>query len=172
MPASCCGVMWGADMAVKEMRLRIRAFYPQPPQKRQAKQSRAQAGGGPCTEVIADCLLDLQALVGAGCLLGQAQLQYAVRVLGRSGALVDFRAQVETACHLAEIALGTQDELAFLDFLLLLAFGADGDDGAVDIDMDVFLLYAGQLGMHEVAVVLRLDVDLDGGEFADIGRAS
>src|SRR5690606_38498574 len=62
----------------------------------------------------------------------------------------------------------TQDALAFLDFLLLLAFGADGDDGAVDIDMDVFLLYAGQLGMHEVAVVLRLDVDLDGGEFAVI----
>src|SRR5690606_18908496 len=74
-------------------------------------------------------------------------------------------AELEAAGYSAEVALGAQDAFAILFLPFLLALGADGNAGAVDLHMYVFLLDTGQLGLDLVAFSVLLDVHPHFGRF-------
>src|SRR3954462_1220450 len=96
--------------------------------------------------------------------LGQRELQHAVAEFGFGFRLVYFLRQREAASHLAEGALRVQHALVLRDLALALHFGRQRDLGAVDGDLDVVLLHAGQLRRHDVRAVALDDIDLGAGK--------
>src|SRR5690606_6410240 len=92
------------------------------------------------------------------CFFRKRQLQNTIVEPGGGGGLVHVLAELEAAGHSAEVALGAQDAFAILFLPFLLALGADGNAGTVDLHMDVFLLDTGQLGLDLVAFGILFDI--------------
>src|SRR6266849_9657376 len=86
--------------------------------------------------------------------LRQREFQHAVVVLGLGGRFVDLLTERERALDLAVIALGAKHSLAVLDVFFVLHFRGYRNFVAVDGDVDVFLLDAGQFGQHLILLVV------------------
>ena len=93
--------------------------------------------------------------------LGQPQFQNALVILCLCRRFIHVQVEQEGAGNLAIIAFAAQNFFAFLDFLLIFHFRADGDLVAVYRDMDILFLYAGYLGMNGISLVVFVDVQFD-----------
>ena len=98
-------------------------------------------------------------------LLRQRQAQYAVVVAGLDALGLD-AGDIE-APRVAAVAALAADVALVLLLVLVPALGLDGQVVAVDVDGDVLLLHAGQIGLEQVMVALVLNVGLERADVAE-----
>src|SRR5438067_2134430 len=121
---------------------------------------RGRAWPGPPSLLLARDLLDRDLLALRRGLLGQREFQHAVLELGFGFGLVELLRQREAAHDLAVDALVMEHALVLRRFLFALDLGFEGHLRAVDVDVDVFLLYSGKLGGDQIVAVLLRHIDL------------
>ncbi|HVL59213.1 MAG TPA: hypothetical protein VM491_22195, partial [Burkholderiaceae bacterium] len=111
--------------------------------------------------------VDRQALDVRRLALGQRQHQHAVLVLRCRLLVVELVGELDAADELADVALATQHAFVVavrlpavcaLDFLLVLDLRTNRHAVAVDLDADVFLLHARQIGRHLIRIGALGDV--------------
>src|SRR5215475_10334322 len=93
-------------------------------------------------------LLDGELFRGAVRLLRQRQLEHAIAVLRLRFRLVDLVPEAERPRDLTVATLAVHQALAVLDVLLVADLGGQGDLVAVDVHLNVFLPYPGQVCDH------------------------
>ena len=98
-------------------------------------------------------------------LLRQRQAQHAVVVAGLDALGLD-AGDIE-APRVAAVAALAADVALVLLLVLVPALGLDGQVVAVDVDGDVLLLHAGQIGLEQVMVALVLNVGLERADIAE-----
>ena len=127
---------------------RRQAANPAPPLRRQISLDRQSPAAG-----------DLDVL------LRQRQAQHAVVVAGLDALGLD-AGDIEAPRVVAVAALAADVALVLL-LVLVPALGLDGQVVAVDVDGNVLLLHAGQIGLEQVMVALVLNVGLERADVAE-----
>src|SRR6266576_1791604 len=125
-----------------------------------AKKEKKRRPGGRLSHDASYVLLDRELLRCGRRLLRERQFEHAVGVLRAGAVFVDFLAQPESARYLAEVAFAVQHAFAVFFIALGPRLGRDRYLVAFDVDLDVFLLGAGQFGDHLVLAVLLGYIDL------------
>src|SRR6185503_9598072 len=116
-----------------------------------------QASQRPCDDSV-----DLDLARDRRGFLRQRELEDAVGELRRGAGLVQLDRERETARALAEEALGAQPLVAFGGLGIAARLGRERHFVALDLDRDVFLLHARQLGVDGVGLGRFAHVDADG----------
>ena len=111
---------------------------------------------------------DLPALGLGLTLLGQSQLQHAVFIAGADGVFLN-TGDIEGTGEAAHTALPA-DILAVLILVLrgLIVLGGDGQQAILQVQVNVLLPEAGQVGLQQEVVALILNVGTEGGHLAAV----